>query len=129
MSDDDPQGGYFSCRVPGGSRLYGRVVKYGELAMGPSPEWCPLKEGPITVSFESDLTLRQLVEERDAIEGALAKVTAERDALLAELRGEGGGDALHPTGRCWCAGEGRCLWCQRTAALQDLEDYLLTDRE
>lgn len=54
MSDDDPVGGYLSCRVPGGSRMFGRVVKYGELATGPVPEWCPLKTGPITVSIEPE---------------------------------------------------------------------------
>ena len=28
-------------------------------------------------------------------------------------RGEDGGvDPLHPFGRCTCAGEGRCAWCQ-----------------
>lgn len=49
------------------------------------------------------------------------------DDLLRELRGEGG-DGLHPTGRCWCAGEGRCLWCQRTTALVELEEARLEIR-
>lgn len=33
-----------------------------------------------------------------------------------ELRGEAPVDTHHPTGRCRCYGEGRCLWCKRTEA-------------
>lgn len=29
-------------------------------------------------------------------------------------------DLLHPTGRCSCAGEGRCDWCRRTALAESL---------
>ena len=30
-------------------------------------------------------------------------------------------DALHPTGRCTCTGEGRCAWCKRDAARAPVE--------
>src|SRR5690606_224698 len=30
-------------------------------------------------------------------------------------------DPLHPNGRCRCAGEGQCEWCQRTEALEELD--------
>lgn len=30
-------------------------------------------------------------------------------------------DPLHPTGRCTCAGEGRCEWCRRVGNVLDEE--------
>lgn len=56
--------------------------------------------------------------------GEIQNLRSLTDALLAELRGEGA-DGLHPTGRCRCSGEGRCLWCQRTQALIERDEALL----
>lgn len=64
--------------------------------------------------------LRAIVDPK----GEIQNLRSLTDALLAELRGEGA-DGLHPTGRCRCAGEGRCLWCQRTQALIERDEARL----
>ena len=55
---------------------------------------------------------------------AILAVTIRSEAAMPEAREPSAAvvaDALHPTGRCTCTGEGRCAWCRRDAARAPVE--------
>lgn len=83
-----------------------------------------------------ELTVREAARQRvpldgadaQALEGAMALTERERDEAREEaheltqlLARKAKIDPLHPNGRCRCAGEGQCEWCQRTEARDELD--------
>lgn len=52
------------------------------------------------------------------LEALRARVNPDADRVLEEFA-NAQPDPLHPTGRCTCAGEGRCEWCRRVGNVLD----------
>lgn len=69
-----------------------------------------------------DLDAAPLSGSHRELEQKLEDLQAERDALLEELADPcASTDPLHPSGRCRCAGEGKCSFCLRMLALERAE--------
>ena len=85
-----------------------------------------LMHSPLHMDHEARLAA--LAAERKAADFEIERLTRERDEAREEaheltqlLAGKAKIDPLHPNGRCRCAGEGQCEWCQRTEAREELD--------
>lgn len=78
--------------------------------------------------MDHEARIAALAAERNAADFEIERITRERDEAREEaheltqlLAREAKIDPLHPNGRCRCAGDGQCEWCQRTEAREELD--------
>lgn len=96
-------------------------------------EHCEIRLGRAELQqVQRDDRLINLCPDCAGVGNRLATLEQEHAALKAEnarMKIAVNSDSMHPNGRCGCAGEGTCQWCQMTEAKEERDAALALVKE